>query len=102
MQPGRPGAQRHQPLVHDCSRLVVGSQLEVAPQVVAGGRVALELLEYETAVAQFQPRTFARRSEPAVNLVRRPNLLLELSGLVETELWEYAGQVPETQAWYGR
>ncbi len=31
-----------------------------------------------------------------------PYLPLELPGLVEIELREYAGQVPETQAWCGR
>ncbi len=30
-----------------------------------------------------------------------PSLPLELSGLVEIESREYAGQVPETQAWHG-
>ncbi len=31
-----------------------------------------------------------------------PYLPLELAGLVEIELGEYAGQAPETQAWHGR
>ena len=33
---------------------------------------------------------------------RHPYLPLELPGLVEIELREYAGQVTETQAWCGR
>ncbi len=32
---------------------------------------------------------------------RHPYLPLELPGLVEIELREYAGQVPETQTWHG-
>ena len=48
----------------------------------------------------------ARRSE-TMGKCRRPTTKrtrfpLDLSGLVEIELREYAGQVPETQAWCGR